>query len=226
VSLLGNAALAMWWDIAPEVKGEFEDWHSHEHFPERMSVPGFRRGTRWTSVDGGPGIFVMYEVDAHETLSSAAYAARLNAPTPWSTKMMPHHRNMVRSQCHVVASGGAGTARYALTLRFAAESMGVVDVPAHLRTIVDGCATRPGIVGAHLLRHQPPAIAQTTEQRIRPAADQIADWILVVCGYDVTALDALEAGTFGDSSANRSVTSAHIKGLYSLSHSATAADVR
>ena len=226
MSLLGNAALAMWWDIASEVKGEFEDWHSHEHFPERMSVPGFRRGTRWTSVDSGPGIFVMYEVDAHETLSSAAYAARLNAPTPWSTKMMPHHRNMVRSQCHVIESRGAGTARCALTLRFSADAMGGRDVPAHFRTILERCISQPGIVGAHLLRHQPPAIAETTEQRIRPATDQVADWIFVVCGYDATALNALEADAFGDSSANRTVTSAHVKGLYSLSHSATAADVR
>lgn len=226
MSLLGNAALAMWWDIAAEMKSEFEDWHSHEHFPERMSIPGFRRGTRWTSADEGAGIFVMYEVDAHETLSSPAYAARLNAPTPWSTKMMPHHRNMVRSQCHVVASGGAGTARYALTLRFAAESMGAVDVPAHFTTIVDRCVTRPGIVGAHLLRHQPPDIAQTREQRIRPAADQVADWIFIACGYDAAVLDAIETDACRDLSADGAPTPAHVKGLYSMSHSATPADVK
>ena len=216
----------MWWDIAAEMKSEFEDWHSHEHFPERMSIPGFRRGTRWTSAGEGAGIFVMYEVESHETLSSPAYAARLNAPTPWSTKMMPHHRNMVRSQCHVLDSHGTGTARYALTLRFAAESMGNLDVPAHFRTVVDQCVTRPGFVGAHLLRHQPPDIAQTKEQRIRPAADQVADWIFIVCGYDATVLDAFDADAFGNFSADGGVTSDCVKGLYSLSHSATAADVK
>jgi hypothetical protein len=25
--LLGTAAVAMWWDIAPEQRVEFEDWH-------------------------------------------------------------------------------------------------------------------------------------------------------------------------------------------------------
>ena len=43
MSLLGKAALAMWWDMAPEMKADFEDWHSHEHFPERLGIPGFLR---------------------------------------------------------------------------------------------------------------------------------------------------------------------------------------
>ena len=45
--LLGSAALAMWWDIAPQVLADFEDWHSHEHFTERLGIPGFHRATRW-----------------------------------------------------------------------------------------------------------------------------------------------------------------------------------
>ncbi len=75
MSLLGSAALAMWWDMAPEMKSEFEHWHSHEHFPERLAVPGFRRASRWTSADGGEGIFVMYELSSHAILSSPAYVA-------------------------------------------------------------------------------------------------------------------------------------------------------
>ena len=48
MSLLGRAAVAIWWNIRPEQRSEFGDRHSHEHFPERMSIPGFRRGSRWT----------------------------------------------------------------------------------------------------------------------------------------------------------------------------------
>jgi hypothetical protein len=61
--LLGKGALAMWWDMAPHMKTEFENWHTHEHFPERLAIPGFLRGSRWTDVDEGEGIFVLYEVD-------------------------------------------------------------------------------------------------------------------------------------------------------------------
>lgn len=106
MALLGKAALAMWWDISPDVRSEFEDWHAHEHFPERLALPGFRRGTRWRSASGGGGMFVLYELEQHATLSSPEYVARLNAPTPWSTRLMPEHRNMVRAQCRVVQTQG------------------------------------------------------------------------------------------------------------------------
>src|SRR5436309_1291169 len=112
MALLGQAALAMWWNMAPEHREEFEDWHTHEHFPERLRVPGFRRASRWTSADGGEGVFVLYEIGNHGVLSSPDYLARLNAPTPWSAKLMPHHRNMVRGQTKVLESVGAVIARH------------------------------------------------------------------------------------------------------------------
>ena len=101
MSLLGKAAVAMWWSVRPEQRSEFGDWHSHEHFPERLSIPGFRRGSRWTSTTDAEGFFVLYELEHYGVLTSKGYLDRLNAPTPWSTKMMPHHLGMVRSQCRI-----------------------------------------------------------------------------------------------------------------------------
>ena len=225
MSLLGKAALAMWWDMAPEVKAEFEDWHSHEHFPERLAIPGFHRGTRWTSATDGQGIFVMYEVEAHETLSSPAYVARLNAPTPWSTKMMPDHRNMVRSQCHVLESRGDAVGRYALTVRFSPASGRDADVRAYFKSLGESLVSRPGLIGAHLLRHQTPAVALTTEQKIRTATDQVADWVFAVCGYELTVLEDLVTSSLADSLSNMGVARGHVSGLYSISHSATAEDI-
>ncbi|WP_027572002.1 hypothetical protein [Bradyrhizobium sp. WSM1743] len=53
---------------------------------------------------------MLYELERYEVLTSKGYLDRLNAPTPWSTKMMPHHLGMVRSQCRIVASFGGGVA--------------------------------------------------------------------------------------------------------------------
>jgi len=36
----------MWWDIPPEVRAEWEHWHTTEHMPERLGIPGFLRGLR------------------------------------------------------------------------------------------------------------------------------------------------------------------------------------
>ena len=101
----------MWWDMSASRRSEFEHWHTHEHFPERLGIPGFRRATRWTSAAGDEGIFVMYELDDYDVLASPAYLTRLNAPTAWSTRLMPEHRNMVRSQCRVLESRGINAAR-------------------------------------------------------------------------------------------------------------------
>ena len=191
MALLGKAVLAMWWDVSAESRPELEHWHAHEHFPERLALPGFRRASRWTAVDDGAGFFVMYELEDHTVLASAPYVARLNAPSAWSTRMMPLHRGMVRSQCKVLHSRGAVTARHALTIRLSA-----LDAQALQRGLEELAAVvtqQPGLVGLHLLRHEAPALATTTEQKIRGDADRAADWVIVACGYDLAALRRLDA---------------------------------
>jgi hypothetical protein len=47
----------------------------------------------------------------------------------------------------------------------------------------------------------------------------------VVCGYDAAALAAWGDTTLGDILAHAGVAADHVVGLYSLSHSATPADV-
>ncbi|WP_162573567.1 hypothetical protein [Variovorax sp. PBL-H6] len=222
MSLLGSAALAMWWDMAPEMKSEFEDWHSHEHFPERLGVPGFRRASRWTSATGDEGIFVLYELESYAVLSSDAYVSHLNTPTPWSARMMPHHRNMVRSQCHVLESSGSSAARHALTFRVSPLQDRDKDLREFFRTLCVDLVQRPGIVGAHLLRHQTPPIAETTEQRIRNSADRVADWVFVALGYEAPVLESLADADLAATALQASgAAEGAISGLYSLSHSAT-----
>ena len=191
MALLGSAAIAMWWDVAPAQRIEFEDWHSHEHFPERLSIPGFLRGSRWSN--SNDGFFIMYELETYDTLTSPHYLQRLNNPTPWSTRMMPQHRNMVRSQCRVLESFGGGIAGSLLTVRMSPEA-GQAD--AVRRALLDALRKVPlviGLTGGHLLVTDTPRLAQTKEQAIRGGKDAVADWIMVVSGYDVRALEDLAA---------------------------------
>lgn len=224
--LPGSAALAMWWDMAPEMKSEFEHWHSHEHFPERLGVPGFRRASRWTSAAGGEGVFVMYELTSYSILASDAYVSHLNTPSPWSVRMMPHHRNMVRSQCHVLESSGSSVARSALTLRVSPLQDRADDLRALFHALCPALVQRPGIVGAHLLQHQTPLVAETTEQRIRNSADRVADWVFVVIGYESHVLQSLVDADLSAAALKASgAVEGALSGLYTLSHSATPDDV-
>lgn len=226
MALLGQGALAMWWDMAPAQRSEFEDWHTHEHFPERMGIPGFLRGSRWAAADGGEGFFVMYELQAYETLVSPDYLARLNAPSPWSTRLMPHHRNMVRSQCRVLESRGGGLSRHALTVRLAPAQDAAGRLRENLRALADRLAGRPGTSAGHLLQTETPKIAATTEQKIRGGADAAADWIFIACGYDLAVLENLAAAELGDEGLGAcGARAGAVRGLYAFSHSDTAADL-
>jgi hypothetical protein len=219
MALLGSAAIAMWWDIAPAQRIEFEDWHSHEHFPERLSIPGFLRGSRWSGSNGG--FFVMYELETYDTLTSPHYLERLNNPTPWSTRMMPHHRNMVRSQCRVIASYGGGIAGSLLTMRVSPEASQADAARGALLDALQKVPLAIGLTGGHLLVTDTPQLAQTKEQAIRGGKDAVADWIMVVSGYDARALEDLAAtklASLGLGAAQHDI--------YRLSYAATPRDLQ
>jgi hypothetical protein len=226
MSMLGKAALAMWWNVAPETRAELEHWHAHEHFPERLAIPGFLRGSRWTAVDDGEGFFVMYELQDHAVLASAPYVARLNAPSRWSTQMMPLHLRMVRTQCKVVHSQGAVTARHALTLRCSSVEADAQSLQRGIVELAESAVQRPGIVGMHLLHHEAPSLDATTEQRIRGNADRAADWVVVTCAYDLGALQRLATEELGQSELRAlGCADGSARNLFGLAYSATPADV-
>ena len=222
--LLGSAALAMWWTIPDAHLSEFEHWHAHEHFPERLSIPGFRRGARWAACDESGGQFVMYELDAVGTLTSPDYLARLNAPTPWSRKMMPYHLGMVRAQCHVEASFGAGLGGFMATLRTSPAAGSATRFVAAAKDYLATLPQTPGLTGAHLLEGRNPGAPLTEEQRIR-GNDQSADWIVLVSGYDAASVTGAIGGALSDASlaANGMISAA--RSTHRLAYALSAADV-
>jgi hypothetical protein len=226
MALQGQAAVAMWWHIATDQREEFLDWHTHEHLPERLGIPGFERGSRWASTANATGFFVMYELETPLVLMGADYLARLNNPTPWSQKMMPHHQRMVRSLTQVVTSHGGGLCSHLLTLRLSPSQGRESALRTWLRDALQALPMTRGLSGAHLLETMPfPGAVQTTEQRIR-GGDATADWIVLVSGYSAEALqalgnDALSDGVLMAAGAKPGVE----RQVFSLSASLSRADV-
>lgn len=225
--MLGGAAVAIWCDVAPEVREEFDDWHAHEHMPERLAIPGFLRGSRWVSEDGNNGYFMLYEADGLATITSGPYLERLNNPTPWSRKMMPHHRSMTRSLCRVQSSHGSGLAKAMLTVRFLPVAHAEERFGGWLSTeLLPKLPGRKGLVGAQLLRTAAGSQREpTTEQKIR-GSDTVADWIVLVNGYSADAVATLAAEELGDSAmAARGAAPGTIARVYGLAFSMTGADL-
>jgi hypothetical protein len=211
----------MWWGFDPARQAEIEDWHSHEHFPERLGIPGFLRGSRWLDV-AAPAYFILYEAARFSTVSSGPYLERLNAPTPWSQRMMPLHLGMVRSLCRVRASFGGGIAHALATVRFTPKRGGGLVLA--LERLLEALPKRKGLAAAHLLQSAPMPAVQTAEQKIR-GADRAADWIVVVNGYDADAVREVAAGELSpEALEGQGAKPGAIVGQYRLSYSAVAKD--
>ena len=181
--LLGSAAMLLSFDVAPEAIDEHDRWHTHEHLPERLSIPGFLRGTRWTAIAGEPRYMVLYEVRDLDVLASEAYLARLNDPTPWTRRIMPFYRGMSRGLCAVLGSFGHGQGGTAALIRFAPEDTSAGSTRHWLlEEVLPAASHAPGLGSAHLLQGAQ-AAAMTDEQRIR-GADRGVDSAVIVTGYD------------------------------------------
>jgi hypothetical protein len=174
-------------DVAVDSIAEHDYWHTYEHLPERLSIPGFLRGTRWVTVEGQPRYMVLYEVESLAILTSSPYLERLNAPTPWTARMMTHYRSMTRGFCSVVSSAGFGLGRLALLVRYKPTHGTKASVEARLRDeVLPELPAQPGLGSAHLLRGAVTP-TMTNEQRIR-GVDETVDSALIVTAYDDVAL--------------------------------------
>lgn len=224
MALLGKAAMVLSFDIVPDAIDEHDDWHTHEHFPERLSIPGFLRGSRWVASSGHPRYFVMYEVAELGTLASAAYLERLNHPTPWTTKMMTHYRGMIRGLCSATCSFGLGLGNAGLLIRFKPAPGREAGLREWLmEKELPGLPSQAGLASAHLLEAAlaPPI---TSEQRIR-GQDTTMRWALLVTGYSAEKVALLAEKEFSAETLEKHGATDRVAGIHRLEYSLTAREV-
>lgn len=209
--LLGRGVLAIWNGIAPGHDADFLRWHMGEHIPERLSVPGFLRARRYVALRGDPAYFNFYEVEDPAVLSSAAYLARLNDPTPWTQSVVPHFTETSRTLCRVLDSRGHGIGRAMATLRLSGR------VTPELRALLPALAAEPDICAAHLLEQAEAAAAPTREQQMRARPDETAPAILLIEGADPLAVAEVVERVAGDDALIAATgAAAGRRGLYCL----------
>ena len=221
--LLGQAAMLLTFEVVADAIADHDDWHTHEHLPERLSIPGFLRASRWVRAPAG-AYLILYEVDRLDTLTSPAYLERLDNPTPWTRRLMPSYRRMARGLCSVVASVGAGIGHAGLLVKFTPTSEAETTLTAWLvGDVLPQLPTQPGLGSAHLLRGAATA-PMTAEQRIR-GADAGVDTALLVTGYDRGALNRLAETALSAAEIERRGGSAVNAAAYELAFTMTADEV-
>src|ERR1700710_1169906 len=114
----GAGFLAIWSDVEPDHLTDYRHWLTREHTTERVTTQGFLgvRVFRATRAEINR-FFILYELEAPEVLDGPAYLARLNAPTPWSQRIMPQLGNFVRGGGVMTARAGRGEGSAVVALR-------------------------------------------------------------------------------------------------------------
>jgi hypothetical protein len=191
VALAGKGVVAIWHGIRPEGRAEFYEWHNREHMPERVGIPGFRRGRRYIAHEGAPEFFTLYETATPEVLAGADYLARLNTPTEWTRRATRLFTDTSRSLCRVVLSLGPGAGGWLMSWRYDVSPGREDEQRARLEPVLEEIAITQGIVGAHLCIADAQASAIETEEKKGRPKNAVPGWVVLVEGGAERA--ALEA---------------------------------
>jgi hypothetical protein len=212
--LAGEAVVAIWNGIAPEARAQFYDWHTNEHMPERVGIPGFRRGRRYIAADAdtAPEFFTLYEADTMQVLQGSDYANRLNNPTPGTRATTAQFRDTSRALSRVVVSHGPGLGGSLLTIRFDCDEQHLLA----LRAMVRAAAQATRATGAHLCMGDADASAvRTAETRDRTDIQVPPNIFIMVEATDTEALrDILQERAMAGAGAR----GPFVRGLYRLEY--------
>ncbi len=172
-------------------EADYEKWHTHEHMIERVAIPGFLRGLRYRSLTDGPRVCTIYHVESLATLTSPAYLERLNDPTPWTSQSVPLSEGMQKTFCTVASTYGHGIGGYLCVAQFAPRTGEDDRLKGWLsRDVLPKLAGQAGLCGTHLLiGDQAASQTKNKEKELRSGPDAIADWIILVEGYERSAVE-------------------------------------
>jgi hypothetical protein len=176
-----SGILAIWHDMVPEHEQALNDWYNQEHHGERVAIPGFFTARRHIALEGSPKFFVFYETTDPSVLETPAYLDRVNTPSPWTQRSMPHYRNTNRLVCRRSVYLGLGHGAAVMTLRFAAGDAGGGGAQSRARAAL----TEPGMVSAQIWRLDPerthlPSQEKDIRAKSDGGPDGAADWTIML----------------------------------------------
>jgi hypothetical protein len=159
--------LAIRSDIVRAVEAEYLAWLTKEHTIERVAIEGFVSARIFRSRHAEFGRYlILYELADERIVDSPAYLERLNQPTPWSTRMMPHLGNFIRGGGRIVESSGTGYGAALLPVLIRDENGGAI-----VREI-GALSEMSGVVAAHILQADPERTAVKSNERALRSGDR------------------------------------------------------
>ena len=219
MNLLGSAVIAIWNDIAPEGRANFIEWHNREHIPERVGIPGFFRGRRYSGRDCEPEYFTLYEARDTDVLVGEDYLVRLNNPTEWTKRSTAHFSNTSRGVCSTIFSVGTGEGAFMATLRFDAHPLKAGQLKQYLvETVLPPLGKISGICGVHLcVADQAASGVKTAESAGRSIG--VPNWIILIEGSWRAEVEAAAGAVLQHDLAAQGCSDTPVCGCYALEFS-------
>lgn len=188
-ALLGAGAVLVWNDVVEQGREQFYEWHDKEHIPERLAIPGFRRGRRYARHGHSPEWLTMYEADDLGVMVSPEYLERLNSPTPGTVKTLRYFQNTSRAVCRVVYSVGSSSGGHVLAMRLDVPAAGMDAMCRYLSMeVLPRAVALTGVVACHLYTSDQAASRLNTAESSTREFD-VPSWVLLV---EATTVDAAE----------------------------------
>jgi hypothetical protein len=140
----GEGFLAIWSDVERSNLTDYRHWLTREHTTERVTTDGFLGNRVFRAIRADiERFFILYELQTPEVLDGPAYLARLNAPSPWSQRIMPQLGNFVRGGGKVTARAGRGEGSTIVALR-------LERLPESPQRLADDIAALDGIAAVQI----------------------------------------------------------------------------
>lgn len=106
-------------DIDPAQRGVYESWHGGHHVPQRLTVPGILRATRYRAVNGGsPDYLTVYDLADIAVLDSPEYRGLAEQPDAVTQAVRPYLRNPLRLACRALVGADCPHGGFLVMLRF------------------------------------------------------------------------------------------------------------
>ena len=181
----GAGYLAIWSDLTPQDETDWAHWITREHAAERVGVKGFLACRIFRALGTSANrYFILYELEDENVVGGADYLARLNAPTPWSQRIMPKLGNFARGGGRVTASAGLGQGGIVAPLRLDAQpSWDAATVTAEL-------AQLDRIIAARVLLTDAAKTSIKTNEKGMRSNDGSFAALLLIEGLDEAAVRA------------------------------------
>jgi len=181
--------LAIWHDVLPESEAAVTNWYNTEHHAERLGVEGFLEAHRYRLALGeGRQFLSLYRTRSPAVLSSPAYRAKLQAPSPRTQQIMPTYRNVSRTACRIALALGRPAGGGMATLAGTAPPAGW-----DISKVFTDLLKMRGVLRCRWLLAEPGAMPAlgSTEAALRGGADGSIAWAALVDTNETQ--DAFEA---------------------------------